>query len=157
MCPRSSKSIGTRYSVPCAPSIRRTRLSLLVRITSLIRRLRDANILAAISRSLIEQLGVSEVQSQILTEMELAEFTIQIHCRQCVYPSPVLFLSRERNDALPTGADALPLWIVKTTRRCSISCALRVTATTCGAKSASRRSSPTVRNIHAMGRLSWTT
>ena len=66
-----------------------------MRITSLIRRLRDANILAAISRSLIEQLGVSEVQSQILTEMELAEFTIQIHCRQCVYPSPVLFLSRE--------------------------------------------------------------
>ena len=41
-----------------------------------------------ISRLLIEQLGVSEEQSQILTEMELAEFTVQIHCRKYVaYPS----------------------------------------------------------------------
>ena len=30
----------------------------------------------------MEQLGVSEEQSLILTEMELAEFTIQIHCRK---------------------------------------------------------------------------
>lgn len=35
-----------------------------------------------ISRPLIEQLGISEEQSDILTEMELAEFTIQIHCRK---------------------------------------------------------------------------
>lgn len=37
-----------------------------------------------ISRFLMEQLGVSEEQFQILTEMELAEFTVQIHCRQYV-------------------------------------------------------------------------
>ncbi|KAH0838652.1 hypothetical protein J3R83DRAFT_6977 [Lanmaoa asiatica] len=36
-----------------------------------------------ISRLLIEQLGISEEQSQILTEMELAEFTVQVHCREC--------------------------------------------------------------------------
>ncbi|KAH0838651.1 hypothetical protein J3R83DRAFT_6976 [Lanmaoa asiatica] len=45
-----------------------------------------------ISRFLIEQLGVSEEQSQILTEMELAEFTVQIHCRKCRRPA---FVDRE--------------------------------------------------------------
>ncbi|KAG8220154.1 hypothetical protein J3R82DRAFT_1181 [Butyriboletus roseoflavus] len=45
-----------------------------------------------ISRLLIEQLGVSEQESQILTEMELAEFTVQIHCRKCRRPA---FVDRE--------------------------------------------------------------
>ncbi|KAG9314710.1 hypothetical protein JVU11DRAFT_5519 [Chiua virens] len=47
---------------------------------------------SVISRLLIEQLGITEEQSQILTEMELAEFTIQIHCRQCKRPA---FVDRE--------------------------------------------------------------
>lgn len=47
----------------------------------------DTNVfLVVISRLLIEQLGVSEERSQILTEMELAEFTVQIHCRKYAYP-----------------------------------------------------------------------
>ncbi|KAF8446345.1 hypothetical protein L210DRAFT_3529691 [Boletus edulis BED1] len=42
---------------------------------------------AVISRFLIEQVGVSEEQSQILTEMEMAEFTVQVHCRECRRPT----------------------------------------------------------------------
>ncbi|KAI9572593.1 hypothetical protein HD554DRAFT_2061352 [Boletus coccyginus] len=51
-----------------------------------------------LSRFLIEQLGISEEQSQILTEMELADFTVQIHCRKCQRPA---FVDREdHSDAI---------------------------------------------------------
>ncbi|KAG8220155.1 hypothetical protein J3R82DRAFT_1183 [Butyriboletus roseoflavus] len=94
---------------------------------------------------------------------------VHMMCRSCLkefvsskiqehrYPifCPVCTSVKDRN-ARPGGVDAQPLWIVKTTRRRPISCVLRVTVTTYGAKVASRRLSSTVRTIRATERLSWT-
>ena len=56
---------------------------------------------------------------------------------------------------LSIAANALHLWIVKTTQKCLLLRVPRVTATTYGAKSASRRSLPTALIIRVTGRLSW--
>jgi len=148
---RASKNIDFLYSVPLALRTQvRERRKLAVRVACgwssqrLLTRPRNSEV----SQSLVLNLGLTDEQFRIWTEMELASFSILLHCRKyvcCSHPTTSCVNGG-------TGASGRCSWPETNTKRQTSSFVRFRTANTHGANSVNSRSTLVGRITHAMVR-----